>query len=78
MAKLKLGAIADDKPVKLTIELSARRSPRPRRLRPDPGARDRADRDGTRKTNRADVGAVHGNRPRFAKLRRASSPSTLG
>ena len=42
MSKLKLGAIADDKPVKLTVELTSRRASRSRRLRGSAGKRDRA------------------------------------
>ena len=69
MAKLKLGAIPDDKPVKLTIELPARfiatsspmASARPRNR---PGRR----RAG--KADRADVGALHGDRPRLRQTAR--------
>ena len=39
MSKLKLGAIEDDKPVRLTIELPAALASRSRRLRPRPRAR---------------------------------------
>ena len=67
MAKLKLGAIADDKPVKITIEL-------PRTVHRDlrayaRGARSRnrtADR-GSLKTGRTDAGAIHGDGPRVCK-----------
>jgi hypothetical protein len=56
MAKLKLGAIADDKLVKLTVEL-----PKSRRLRRRACPRNRPIDLGPSKAGRADVGAVHGN-----------------
>ena len=64
MAKLKRGAIDEDKPVKLTVEV-------PAAIHLDLEAygqvlaRDRSGRNRTRKTNCTDVGAIHRNRSRI-------------
>ena len=69
MAKLKLGAIADDKPVKLTVELPAAVHRELLAYAEVLGARNRAGDHRTNKADRADVGAVYGNGSRIRKNR---------
>jgi hypothetical protein len=67
MAKLKLGAIIDEKPVKLTVELPAAVH---RDLLVYAKALARGNRAGGRRrleTRRADAGTVHGDGPRVYK-----------
>ena len=79
MAKLKLGAIEDDKPVKLTIELPAALHrdlvAYAQALARETGARRRR----ARQAHRADAGAVHGDATALSRSsRRAGQPPTVG
>ena len=65
MAKLKLGAIEDDKPVKDDDRAAGGAASRSRRLRPSPRARDGARSSRARETHCAHAGAVHGDGPRI-------------
>lgn len=64
MAKLKLGAIADDKLVKLIVELPADVH---RDLHRHACPRNRAVDLGSGKAGRTNAGAIHGNRPSLCK-----------
>ena len=75
MAKLKLGAIADDKPVKLTVELARICPSRSARLRRGACARNRAADLRSSEAGRADAGAVHGDGSSFCKSAAQSQPA---
>jgi hypothetical protein len=64
MAKLKLGAIADDKPVKLTVDLPANVH---RDLAAYADLLARETDLGSSETGRANVGALHGDRSSFCE-----------
>ncbi len=67
MAKLKLGAIADDKPVKLTVELPADVHRDLAAYTDTACPRNRAVDLGSGKAGRTNAGAIHGNRPSLCK-----------
>ena len=66
MAKLKLGAIADDKPVRLTVVPRTRAS-RSACIRRGTCARNRTAYPGSAEAGRAHAGAVYGDGPCFRK-----------
>ncbi len=67
MTKLKLGAIPDDKPVKVTGELAGGTAPGPRDLCRDSVPRDAPARRRSGQADRPDGGTLHGDRSRICK-----------
>jgi hypothetical protein len=78
MAKLKLGAIAEDKPVKVTHELPASVHRDLVAYAGSPHTRDRTADHGSGQANCAHVVAVHGNGPDFCKGSPPASPFQRG